>query len=199
MKRFLLVIGIAVLAQTGIAAAQQQPVVRILIAYYSETGNTEKMAQAIRDGAKSVAGVEVTLQKTADVKDETIPAYDGVVVGTPVHWSNLSAESKRFLDRLGGALWKAKTTGDGRTAGAFCTGGSVSMGKDVARLSIISALLTMRFIVVGGVDASGFGTLGPQATTGAADPGMSATELAEGRAFGERFARTTLQMRAARK
>ncbi len=63
------------------------------------------------------------------------------------------------------------------------------MGKDVARLSIISAFLTMRFTVVGGVDAEGFGTLGPEATTGPTDPGVSAAELAEARRFGERFAR----------
>jgi multimeric flavodoxin WrbA len=92
-------------------------------------------------------------------------------LGTPVHWSNLSAETKRFLDHTGAVLWKAKTTGDGRTAGAFCTGGAVAMGKDVARLSILSAFLTMRFMVIGEVDADGFGTLGPQATTSSAIAG----------------------------
>jgi NAD(P)H dehydrogenase (quinone) len=136
----------------------------------------------------------VTLKKTADVQDDEILRYDGIVVGTPVQWSNLSAETKKFLDRVGAALWKAKTTGDGRTAGAFCTGGGVSMGKDVARISILSAFLTMRFMVIGGVDADGFGTLGPEATTGTADPGISEKELDEAQKFGERFARFTRRM-----
>lgn len=188
---------LALFLAAATALAQPAPV-RILIAYHSETGNTEKMAQAIRKGAASVEGVEVTLRKTADVKDQEILQADGIVVGTPVQWSNVSAETKRFLDRVGAVLWKAKTNGDGRTAGAFCTGGAVAMGKDVARLSILSALLTMRFTVIGGVDDSGFGTLGPEATTGPADPGVSDKEQEEARNFGERFAKMTRQVRTAR-
>ncbi len=183
------------LAATAVA---QQPPARILVAYHSDTGNTGKMAEAIRKGAASVAGVEVMLRKTADVKPEEIVQADGIVVGTPVHWSNASTETRRFLDRVGEALWKAKTNGDGRTAGAFCTGGGIAMGKDVTRLSILSAFLTMRFMVVGGVDDHGFGTLGPEATTGPDDPGVSEKELAEAGRFGERFARVTRQLRSSR-
>jgi NAD(P)H dehydrogenase (quinone) len=180
------------------AFAQQPPPARILISYYSETGFTEKLAQTIGKGAASVSGVEVTVRKTTDVKDEDIPGYDGILLGTPVQWSNAATEARRFLDRVGAALWKAKVYGDGRTAGAFCTGGGVAMGKDIARLSILSAFLTMRFTVIGGVDDQGFGTLGPEATTGPADPGLSERELEEGRQFGERFARMTRQIRVAR-
>jgi NAD(P)H dehydrogenase (quinone) len=193
MKSILLFAAIAAFAQP-----QPQPPARILVAYYSETGYTEKLAQSIGKGAASVAGVEVTVRKTVDVKDDDIPAYDGILLGTPVQWSNIATEAKRFLDRAGAALWKAKVYGDGRTAGAFCTGGGVAMGKDIARLSILSAFLTMRFTVIGGVDDQGFGTLGPEATTGPADPGLSDKELDEARRFGERFARMTRQIRAAR-
>lgn len=166
----------------------------ILVAYDTQTGNTEKLAQSIAKGA-TIPGVEVAVKKMSDVKDETLPTFDAVIIGTPVHWSNMSAHSKEFLDRLGAALWKAKTNGDGRMAGVFCTGGGVSMGKDEARLSTIAALLVMRFTIIGGVDDSGFGTLGPAATTGPADPGLSEKELEEGRSFGERFARMTKQIR----
>jgi len=184
------------LLATAAAALAQQPTVRILIAYHSETGHTEKLAQAVRQGAASVSGVEVLLRKTADVRDEEILRADGILLGTPVHWADLSVESKRFLDRAGAVLWKAKTTGEGRTAGAFCTGGAPAMGKDLARLSILSAFLIMRFVVVGGVEAEGYGTLGAEATTGPADPGVSEKELEEARQFGERFARLTRQMRS---
>jgi NAD(P)H dehydrogenase (quinone) len=206
MKHLVLLVSVAALAlgppaalaQQAAAAAAQRPAVRILVAYHSETGNTEKLAQAIRDGAVSVPGIEVALRKVAEFKPEEIVRYDGIVLGTPVHWSNLSAETKRFLDGIGNALWKAQASGDGRTAGAFCTGGGVAMGKDLARLSVLSAFLTMRFMVVGGVDADGFGTLGPEATTGSADPGVSQKELEEARRFGERFARLTRQLRSSR-
>jgi NAD(P)H dehydrogenase (quinone) len=184
MKQLLLLIA-------ATAFAQQAPT-RILVAYHSESGHTERLAQAIGRGA-SVKGVEVVVRKVADVKDDEILKADGIVVGTPVQWANMTADAKRFLDRVGAVLWKAKMNGDGRTAGAFCTGGGVSMGKDTARVSILSAFITMRFTIVGGVDAAGFGTLGPAATTGPDDPGISEKELDEARVFGERFARMTQQ------
>ena len=181
----------------GVAVAQQ-PATRVLVAYHSETGNTEKLAQAVRTGAASIAGITVTLRKASEVKDDDIAQADGIVVGTPVQWSTASTETRRLLDRIGAVLGKSKTLGDGRTAGAFCTGGGVAMGKDLARITILSAFLTMRFLVIGGVDAYGFGTLGPQATTGPDDPGVSDKELEEARQFGERFARFTLHIRRAK-
>src|SRR5215467_2019046 len=151
--------------------AQERPV-HVLVAYYSQTGNTEKLAVAIGKGAASVKGVEVAVKKTVDVTDAEILRADGILLGTPVQWSNAATGAKQFLDRVGDVLWKAKANGDGKTAGAFCTGGGVAMGKDVARLSILSAFLTMRFVIVGGVDDAGFGTLGPEATTGTGSPGV---------------------------
>jgi len=169
---------------------------RILIAYHSQTGNTEKLAQAIERGAAAVAGVEVLLRQAVAVKPEEILRADGIVVGTPVHWHNMSLDTRRFLDRVGDTLWRAKTTGEGRTAGAFCTGGAPAMGKEMARLSILSAFMVMRFVAVGGVEAEGYGTLGPEATTGGPKPGVDERALAEARQFGERFARLTRQLRA---
>jgi len=193
MKHGSRVTALAVLA-LATAAAQQRPV-RVLVAYYSQTGNTEKMAASIAKGVSAAKGVEAVLRKVSDVKDSEILDADGILVGTPVQWGNAAVGAKQFLDRVGDVLWKAKTNGDGKTAGAFCTGGGVALGKDVARISILSALMTMRFVVVGGVDEAGFGTLGAQATTGEADPGLSAAELEEARRFGERFARVTLKLR----
>ena len=183
-----------VLLLAAVTALAQQPQTRVLIAFHSESGNTEKLARAVHAGAASVPDVIAVLRKAADVSDQDILTADGLIVGTPVQWANLSAETKRLLDRVGAVLWREKKTGDSRTAGTFCTGGGVAMGKDTARLSILSALLTMRFVVVGGVDAAGFGTLGPEATTGPDDPGISAKEDKEARQFGERFARTTKQL-----
>jgi len=184
------------IAQAGTAASS----VRILIAYHSQTGNTAKLAAAVREGAVSVAGAEVLLRAVEEVTTDDIVKSDGLVLGTPVHWGSLSAESKRFLDRVGEALSKAgKTLGEGRTAGMFCTAGSVSNGQEMARLAGIAAFLDMRFIVIGGVNDEGFGSLGPQAVTGGSPPGVSERDRAEARRFGERFARLTLQFRAGAK
>ena len=182
------------LALLAAAAWAQQPPVRILVSYHSESGNTAKLAESVRKGAASVAGVSVVLKKAADVTDAELIAYDGLVFGAPVHWQTASADGKRFLDRVAAAYMKVSQRADGRTAGVFCTGGAVSSGKDLARLGMIAELLAMRFTIIGGVDSEGFGTLGPQATT---PPGKTVADDAaeEARAFGERFSRLTLRYR----
>jgi NAD(P)H dehydrogenase (quinone) len=180
------------------AAAGAAPTVRILIAYHSRTGNTEKMAAAVGEGASSVAGVEIVLRKVAEVTAGDIVKADGIVLGTPVEWGNLSAEAKGFIDRVGEALGKAGATyGEGRTAAVFCTAGSPSNGQEMARMSAIAAFLAMRFVIVGGVNEEGFGSLGPQAVTGGKPPGINDRDRAEARRFGERFARITRQLRTA--
>jgi NAD(P)H dehydrogenase (quinone) len=188
MFRFVLALLIA-----GAAAAQQPPV-RILVSYHSESGNTAKLAEAIRKGA-TLPGVSVILKPAADVTDDEVTHFDGIVFGAPVHWQTASADGKRFLDRVAAAYQKAKLNGDGRTAGVFCTAGAVSSGKDLARLSMIAEFLALRFTIIGGVDAEGFGTLGPQATTAGKSNNVPAADLEEARLFGERFARLTKQYR----
>ncbi len=181
------------------AAALGAPRTRILIAYHSQTGNTEKLAMAVREGAASVPDVEVALRKVEQVAEDEITKADGLLVGTPVHWGNLSAETKKFIDRVGLALAQGKPVrlGEGRTGGVFCTAGEAAGGQDTARTSVIAALLHMRFVIIGGVSAEGYGTLGPQAITGGTPGGISESARADARRFGERFARLTQQLRAA--
>jgi NAD(P)H dehydrogenase (quinone) len=188
-------LAVAALLMAGAGTAA--PPVRILIAFHSQTGNTANLAAAVRDGAASVPGVDVRLRSVAEAVPDDIVRADAILLGTPVHWGNLSAESKRFLDRVGEVLGKAgKTLGEGRTAGVFCTAGSPSNGQEMARLGAIAAFLDMRFVVIGGVNDDGFGSLGPQAVTGGSPPGLSPRDRAEARRFGERFARLTLQFQA---
>ncbi len=187
------VLGIALAAMNvgSLAAAQGRPV-RVLIAVHSDTGQTARLGEAVRDGAARVDDVVVVLRSATDVTDDEIRQADGIVLGTPVQWAGPSADAKRFLDRMGTVLGPA--FGEGRTGAAFCTGGAVSSGKELARLSILAAFLNMRFVLIGGVESDGFGTLGAQATTGPESPGLSESELDEGRRFGERYARLTAQI-----
>ena len=170
--------------------------VRILIAYHSQTGNTEKLASAVKDGVAAVKGVEPVLRSSAAVTDADISSADGILIGTPVHWHNLSAEAKRLIDHIGEALGKAgKTWGEGRTAGVFTTVGGSSGGQETARTAVISAMLAMRFVIIGGVTDDGFGSLGPYAMTGGKPGGVNARDRAEAKRFGERFAKLTLQLK----
>jgi NAD(P)H dehydrogenase (quinone) len=142
--------------------------------------------------------VEIVLRKVADVSVDDIVKADGIVLGTPVEWGSLSAEAKSFLDRVGAVLGKAGSNyGEGRTAGVFCTAGSPSNGQEMARMSAIAAFLAMRFVIIGGVNEEGFGSLGPQAATAGKPPGVGDHDRTDARRFGERFARLTLKWRTA--
>ncbi len=181
MKRGILIVLFLAAAQAGEPA-------RILVAYHSETGNTAALAEAVREGAARVEGVQAAARRVEDVRDEEIRAAAGILIGTPVHWQTLSAPVKAFLDRMGRVL--GPEYGEGKAGGVFVTSGSASNGADLARLDVIAALLSMRFVVAGGVIEGGYGSLGAQSFGG-----VSAAAREEARRFGERFARITVRMR----
>src|SRR5690606_2135886 len=55
---------------------------KVLIIYWSGTGNTEKMAQLISQGAKS-AGAEVELLNVALAEPDMVDDYDVIALGSP--------------------------------------------------------------------------------------------------------------------
>ena len=71
---------------------------KVLVTYHSMTGNTEKMAQSVSDGAKS-AGAEVILKKAADTTAEDILACDGVAFGSPLYFGYMAGALKDLFDR----------------------------------------------------------------------------------------------------
>lgn len=66
----------------------------ILIAYFSQTGNTEKIARAIYEEALSQEH-EVRLKSLADVTPESLTAYDLVFLGSACHDADLAKPVKR--------------------------------------------------------------------------------------------------------
>ncbi|KQC06189.1 MAG: flavodoxin [Smithella sp. SDB] len=71
----------------------------ILIVYHSQTGKTQKMAETVAEGAKSIEGVEVVLKKAADATLEDLLAADGLAIGTPENFGYMSGMIKDFFDR----------------------------------------------------------------------------------------------------
>jgi flavodoxin I len=70
--------------------------VKILILYYSRTGNTEKMAKAVAEGAKTVPGVEVELNYY--VATEKLSDFDAIIVGIPTYHHNMTADMKMLFE-----------------------------------------------------------------------------------------------------
>jgi flavodoxin short chain len=55
---------------------------KVAIVYWSGSGNTEAMAQAVEEGAKS-AGAETFLSFVSDTSAAGISAYDHIILGCP--------------------------------------------------------------------------------------------------------------------
>ena len=71
---------------------------KLLILYYSQTGNTEKMARAVEEGAKSVAGVNVESRYFA--RPEELAEADGIILGMPTYHHDIGLDMKRLLEDL---------------------------------------------------------------------------------------------------
>ena len=69
---------------------------KILIVYYSQTGNTEKMASAIEEGAKSVVGIDVELKYF--VKPEELADADAIIIGMPTYYRDIGRDMKNLLE-----------------------------------------------------------------------------------------------------
>ncbi|NIR87821.1 flavodoxin family protein, partial [Candidatus Bathyarchaeota archaeon] len=72
---------------------------RILVVYDSETGNTEKMAFAVAEGAKQVGEVNVTVKKAEQTKLEDLLKADGIIMGSPTYFGQMSAKLKTLIDK----------------------------------------------------------------------------------------------------
>jgi len=165
-------------------ATEPSPHIKILVAYHSATGNTEKMAQGVVDGAKGVQGTVVVLKRVGQVTAEDLFSADAVVVGSPVYWSNMAGEVKTFFDnwQLKFGVFPEFRMRD-KVGAAFATGGQVAGGKEVTLLTMLAAMLGNQMIVVGGG-----GAFGASATTEGESPGIDSKELASARDLGKRVA-----------
>ncbi|MCJ7738965.1 MAG: hypothetical protein MUQ10_16895 [Anaerolineae bacterium] len=72
----------------------------VLIAVYSQTGNTTKVARAIFDEVSS-QGHKVHLQTIAEIRSDDLNAYDLVFMGSACHDSDLAKPVKRLLQDIG--------------------------------------------------------------------------------------------------
>jgi flavodoxin len=86
---------------------------KILIAYNSRTGTTEKMAGYIAEGVR-MSGNEAKIVKTSSVKKETdLVDFDGYIFGCPTYHKDMTAGMKQFL------FLAEKANLTGKMGGAF--------------------------------------------------------------------------------
>lgn len=71
---------------------------KIIVLYYSRTGNTEKMAKAVADGAKVNDNFEVELN--FHVEPEELSTFDAIIVGTPTYYHEMPIDFKRLFEEV---------------------------------------------------------------------------------------------------
>eukprot|EP01028_Stygiella_incarcerata_P009149 TRINITY_DN42682_c0_g2_i1.p2 TRINITY_DN42682_c0_g2~~TRINITY_DN42682_c0_g2_i1.p2 ORF type:complete len:218 (-),score=50.54 TRINITY_DN42682_c0_g2_i1:1146-1799(-) len=127
-----------------------------VIGYFSVTGHTESLAQAVADGARSVLGssnqeqLDVIIAPISKLTKEDILNASAIIVGSPVYNGNAAPEVLSFLmdlPFLGNPLQDV-------VGAAFVTAGGISCGQESVLQSILRSFLVADMIVVGGVDGT---------------------------------------------
>ena len=69
---------------------------KVLVIYYSRSGNTEKMAKAVAEGAKNIQNVDVDL--SYHIEAEELAGYDAILVGTPTYHAQMPIDVKNLFE-----------------------------------------------------------------------------------------------------
>lgn len=167
---------------------------KTLILFYSTYGHVFKLAEAIAEGAREVAGNEVVIKKVP----ETLPSglldqigatqaqqafahipvatpgeladYDAIIFGTPTRYGNMCGQLQAYLDSTG-ALWASGAL-VGKVGGAFVSTATQHGGQETTIRAVHTALLHHGFVLVG-LPYAWQGQMGHHEVTGGTPYGAS--------------------------
>jgi len=144
---------------------------KVQVIFYSMYGHIFRMAEAVAEGARQVAGAEVGLFQVPELVPEAVleksgakaarqafahvpvarveqlPEADAILFGTPTRFGNMCAQMRNFLDQTGG-LW-VKGALVGKIASVFASTGTQHGGQETTITSFHTTLLHQGMIVVG--------------------------------------------------
>jgi NAD(P)H dehydrogenase (quinone) len=140
---------------------------KVLVLYYSSWGHIETMAEAIAEGARSVAGTTVDIKRVPELTPREIaeqahfkldqkapiatvddlPNYDAIIFGTPTRFGNMAAQMRNFLDQTGGLWMKGALIG--KVGSVFASTGSQHGGQETTITSFQTSLQHHGMIIVG--------------------------------------------------
>ena len=144
---------------------------KIQVVFYSMYGHIYRMAEAIAEGARQVAGTEVSLFQVPELvpeavleksgakqaraafahvpvmKPDQLAEGDAILFGTPTRFGNMCAQMRNFLDQTGG-LW-VKGALVGKVGSAFTSTGTQHGGQETTITSFHTTLLHQGMVIVG--------------------------------------------------
>jgi len=127
---------------------------KVLVAYYSTTGNTGMMAEAIAQSVEE-NGCDVVLKRIEDTTPEDMFEADGVIIGSPTYYGCAAGVVKTLFDES--VKYHGKL--DGKVGAAFTSCGILGGGSETAILSILYPLLVHGMIIQGDPKIGHFGVV----------------------------------------
>ncbi|MCU0859016.1 MAG: NAD(P)H-dependent oxidoreductase [Thermoplasmata archaeon] len=117
---------------------------KILICYYSRSGNTKKMAYLIQKGVME-EDVDVDTKDVKDVKADDLLGYDGIILGSPTYYGGMAYQIKDLIDKSVKHHGKLQ----GKVGGAFTSSANIGGGNETTIMAILQALLIHGMVVQG--------------------------------------------------
>ncbi len=146
-----------------------------VIVYFSQTGNTEKVARAIATGIKSTNN-SCTLTTLKEVILKKLRDYDLIGIGTPVFYFQEPCNVRNFIARL--SFLKDKLSF------VFCTHG----GQDANTLARMAKGLKERgLLVLGGLSTRGYDSFQPYVEFDYSKGHPDEKDLKEAEEFGQKM------------
>ena len=119
---------------------------KVLLLVDSRGGLTERLADAIAEGVRSVVGAELSYRRIDEAAPRELLGIDGLIVGSP-NWSGMTGKLKEWFD-YSGDLWESGELA-GKVGAAFTAGWSRSGGIEATLLQLLHLLLAHGMVVVG--------------------------------------------------
>jgi len=116
----------------------------ILIVYYSKTGNTRKMAEAIAQGAKEIEGVDVIVKRAEETTNDDLLKADAIILGSPTYFRLPAWPLKKLIDESIEVYGKLR----GKLGGVF-TSTATHYGGEICLRALRDALEEHGITVVG--------------------------------------------------
>lgn len=183
---------------------------KVLVLFYSKTGNVAKLAEAVAEGAKSVEDVEVSLKQVPGSEISGIPTAtnqdlaeaNGIAFGSPTRYGNMHHKMKEFIDGTG-ELW-AKGALENKVAGVFTSTGTLHGGQESTILTMMVPLFHFGMIILGvpysekrlfSLEVGGGSPYGPSSVSGPnAARVPTENDLGIARTLGKRIAETAKKL-----
>jgi len=125
---------------------------KVLISYFSSTGNTKKMAELIASGAEKGGG-EVTVKSIGETSAAELLDYDAIIIGSPTYYGAPAAEVRKLFDdsvKYHGQL-------EGKVGAAFTSSANIGGGNETTIMAIVQSMLIHGMIVRGNSKGDHYG------------------------------------------